>query len=504
VSSSAWIILALLPTATAVAAPRRMAIVAGNNFGAPGEPELRYAQRDARRVAETLRELGSVAQRDLVLLLDQDAAALRRALDEVDRNAAAEPTVLIVYYSGHADGNGLHLGSSTLPWAELRQRLEGSRAQLRVALVDACQSGALTREKGFGLGPPLPPPPDAESRGTALLVASGSAESAQESASLGSSFFTHFLVSGLRGAADSDGDRRVTLAEAHAYTSLHTRQATSAWAVNVQHPTYHFDISGRGDIVLTDLREGGAELRLDASVSGHVVITERGSPLVVVESDEPAGTTLSFALPKGHYLVHVRKPNAVHLAEISLPWGGSITLGAHNFVARSYQEVAQKGAFIRLRRQRLWVSGAVASGVLDGIDAAGWVRLGYGVTLGPVELAGRLSYSRSAFHAVDTNLVANVLSAALLVTWERPLRRLDLRLSLIGEGQSWWESVARAGRRQAAVFGGGVGAGLRIPLWGRLFAETELDLMVYFPNVEDRGTQARASVLADAGLGVIF
>ena len=65
-------------------------------------------------------------------------------------------------------------------------------------------------------------------RGTALLVAAESSETAQESLALGGSFFTHFFVSGLRGAADLDGDQRVSLAEIRTYTTHATKTATGS------------------------------------------------------------------------------------------------------------------------------------------------------------------------------------------------------------------------------------------------------------------------------------
>jgi len=63
--------------------------------------------------------------------------------------------------------------------------------------------------------------------GLALLTASSANEDAQESDELKGSFFSHALISGLLGAADSNGDGDVVLEEAyhHAYES--TLRATS-------------------------------------------------------------------------------------------------------------------------------------------------------------------------------------------------------------------------------------------------------------------------------------
>lgn len=483
--------------------PRRIAIVIGSNSGLPHEPTLRFARRDAARVSQTLRELGSVAQRDLFQILDGDAASVRRAFEEIARRAKAEdrPTMLFFYYSGHANAEALHLGPSALKWDELRRLLDGSGASLRVAIVDACQAGAMT-DKGMSLAPQLEAPP--ESHGTAILASASSSETSQEALSLGGSFFTHFLVSGLRGAADSDDDGRVTLAEAYAYTARHTQKATGAWARAVQHPSYQFDISGQGDVVLTELQEASALLTIDRGLDGYLVVSERDSPLVVVETEKRAGQALRLALPSGRYHVHLRRPNAVYLTDVTLPWGGRAVLGIHDFVPRSYQEVAQKGGLIEIHRHRLRAGVAVTSPIVAGMDALVAARVGYGVKLGPIELALRLTASETTFHAIDTVARTTIAGAALLVTYERPLKKLDLRLWLVGEGQYWRQQVAELGTHHSAVFGVGIGLGLRIPIATRLFAEGSIEGMGYFPTVTNTGTTFRPAAVGELGLGLLL
>jgi len=63
-----------------------------------------------------LRELAGVAPENATLLLGEDAETTRRAVVTVnDRIRQSDPSqaMLIVYYSGHADENALHLGDST-------------------------------------------------------------------------------------------------------------------------------------------------------------------------------------------------------------------------------------------------------------------------------------------------------------------------------------------------------------------------------------------------------
>jgi len=63
--------------------------------------------------------------------------------------------------------------------------------------------------------------------------------------------FSHALISGLLGAADSNGDGDVALEEAyhHAYES--TLRATSRTLAGTQHPTFQYEVKGQGSLVLT-------------------------------------------------------------------------------------------------------------------------------------------------------------------------------------------------------------------------------------------------------------
>ena len=75
----------------------------------------------------------------------------------------------------------------------------------------------------------------AEVRGHAYLTSSSADEAAQESDRIGGSFFTHFLVTGLRGAADADSDKRVTLDEAYRFAFDETLARTEAIGGGPQH-----------------------------------------------------------------------------------------------------------------------------------------------------------------------------------------------------------------------------------------------------------------------------
>src|SRR5262249_33452813 len=127
---------------------RRIAVVASSSEAA-GQASLLYPARDAARIASVLEELGGFAPDGIARLPAATPATLRAALDRAEATAVRPPgTVLALSSPGHADAEGLLLGGERFRYAELRERLQRSHAAVRVALLDACQSGAAARAKG--------------------------------------------------------------------------------------------------------------------------------------------------------------------------------------------------------------------------------------------------------------------------------------------------------------------------------------------------------------------
>ena len=79
-------------------------------------------------------------------------------------------------------------------------------------------------------------------------------EAAQESERLKASIFTHALVSGLRGAADTSRDGRVTLGEAYEFVFSETLAHTTSTRGGPQRPAYDIQLVGTGEMVLTETR----------------------------------------------------------------------------------------------------------------------------------------------------------------------------------------------------------------------------------------------------------
>jgi uncharacterized caspase-like protein len=262
----------LLAAFIAQAAPVRHALVIGANDGGGVLEPLRYAERDAEEVASVLTGLGGFPADHVTVLYAPSRVEIQAALGRHAAVALAEPDDLfLVYYSGHADAVGLRLGDDSYPFEALKHDLRAVPAEVRIGLLDACRSGAITRLKGASLAPPLALDGSFAVDGEAWLTASSADEAAQESDQLRSGFFTDYLLSGMRGAADH-GDGSVDLDELYRYAFDRVVAHTGATEAGTQHPHFDNRLSGAGEVVITRPTAAGATLTLGDAAVGLVSI----------------------------------------------------------------------------------------------------------------------------------------------------------------------------------------------------------------------------------------
>jgi hypothetical protein len=514
-SVGALLLLALVAL-PARADPNRFAVIVGSNRGDRDEVVLRFAESDAERVAGVLRTLGGFAPENVIVLLGQPAADVERVLAAVSARAGKYEgqSLLLVFYSGHADADALHLGGSRLPMGSLRERVTGSAASTRVLVLDACRSGALTRVKG---GTPAPTfditlayPLGAQ--GLALLSSSAAGESSQESDSLGASFFTHALVSALLGAADANHDGDVTLGEAFAYARERTLSATSRTIFGPQHPTFRYDLGGREDLVLTrPSAEYGNVGMLAFSRRGFYVVHRRtadGPVVAELAADDDGGRKM--ALEAGRYFVTRREPDHLEQGRFDVTAHGVTAVLPQAMARLDYARVVRKGGTLRRASGSLFVDGGVRGEVL-GLGTAWRTELGGRVDLRQFSLELRLGLSgsdrdngRLAIATKELSVAADALRAFDL----GPLS-LDVGLEL---GMSWFAQAlhdpSAPDRSSFGPFVGAVGQ-LEVPLPRRFYVRLELAGIFYFLRTRDEvvGNTATATVgtyRGSAGVGFYF
>src|SRR5262245_47179798 len=209
-----------------------------------GENELRplqFAEADVVQLAQVLRDSGYRPEN--VVLLTQArgaenhrflplAANVRKELRLLLKNRSRGDSV-IVAFAGHGvefRGAGEHFfcpmdaalsdKQTLISLAEVYKELEQCQAGFRLLLADACRndpvadrSRRVTADLASVSRPQTAPPPG----GVAALFSCSAGELAFEHEELKHGVFFHYLIQGLQGEADLDGDRTVSLPELDLY-----------------------------------------------------------------------------------------------------------------------------------------------------------------------------------------------------------------------------------------------------------------------------------------------
>ena len=354
----------------------RYVVAVSANYGGQGRPVLRYAESDAKSFAKVLGEMGGVQPGNVILVKEPGVAGLQKQLDALDskiaqgKNAAGRNEVLF-YYSGHADEKGLRLGNEVYAWKELRKRIDAMSADVKIAVIDACGSGAITRLKGGVAVPAFMVDQSSDMKGYAFITSSTQDESSQESDKLKGSFFTHSLVSGLRGAGDLSGDGKVTLSEAYQFAFNETLQKTEKTMGGAQHPSRDMNLAGTGDVVMTDLRSTSAGLELDEDVDGRLFIRDANGELVA-ELYKKAGRAMSLGFPAGKYTVRLERPAEFSEAVVTLQNNRREKLSHRQFAAVSAEQTTLRG---EIGGNRVCSDGDTIACSLDSLDHNGKYRV---------------------------------------------------------------------------------------------------------------------------------
>ena len=343
-------VLLALAANPAQAEIRRFALLVGNNDGAAGAQPLYFAEQDAKKMANILSRQGAVLPDDMQMVLGGNRTQILAALGALkvritQAEAAGEDTILTFYYSGHADKESLETGRTTIAWTELSGMLDTSGADVRIAFVDACQSGNLTRRKGGTLAPSFVF--DVQERldatGSVYLTSSASDETSQESDSIGGSYFTHFLASALSGTADDNRDGLVTLSETYRYVYHQTVFETSDTRGGTQHPTYDWELSGTGDVVIAELPRAGGTLTFSHLNPGTFTVFDPDRHVFLAEVEVGPDADRQLSVAPGHYLVQRRYPTWLEVRRVTVVAGGDVPIAGDAFQRVAYANDLAKG-----------------------------------------------------------------------------------------------------------------------------------------------------------------
>jgi hypothetical protein len=227
------------PVATAVVAEslRLWTFAVGVSEHRVPSASLQYAAADARALDAFFASSagGAIPPARRVLLVDQQAtrAAILSALTDTAKRMSADD-LLVLHLSMHGlpdsggelyfvayDTDPRQLVGTGLPQRDVQYALGRSRAKRIVMLVDACHAGA-TGFAGYGNKRGLVLSETnrlldglaATKPGVAVLTASSASESSVEGPQWGGhGVFTHYVLTGLRGSADTNRDGLVSIRE---------------------------------------------------------------------------------------------------------------------------------------------------------------------------------------------------------------------------------------------------------------------------------------------------
>lgn len=486
----------------------RYAILIGHNKGAADEITLRYAESDALKMRNLLVDIGGFRPENVTLLSGQGAASVKSAIIAInDRlRAQAGQAVLLVYYSGHADANALHLGGSLLPTRDLEQLVRGSSAEIRLLILDSCRSGSLTRVKGGRAAPSFAIGLDQNlaSSGAVFLTSSSANEDAQESDTLKGSFFTHYLVSGLLGAADSNGDGRVVLSEAYRHAYDNTLRASSRTLMGSQHPTFSYELKGKEDIVLTLPGKGGQR--------GWLRFAKARSYLVLRDSSEgPVEAEIGvrdlrreLSLRPGRYFIRGRGRDHLLEGSVMVAAGEHLNVQDADLRRIEYARLVRKGGAVLHRVHGPEFGASIRSSLGNSHGLCSGLSLGYSVELHDFDLGMRIHGCGGS--SETTSLQSDLYEAGLAVrlgkSWDLPWLTIAPYLQTGGGAfHQIFSTLGRAPDRTTAYVHLDAGLMTRLDLAAGLYAYVDLAAQTYWYR---QGADARfdATVAGRTGAGL--
>lgn len=314
----------------------RYALYVASNAGGSTRETLKYAYTDATRLARTMNEIGGIRGENSLLLSDPSPREINDAFADiaalVKKNAGrAKRTEFLFYYSGHSDENAFLLGANRYAYGDLKNAIDRIPSDVHVVMLDSCYSGNFVRAKGGSRQKPFLMDDSSIVAGHAYLSSSSGFESSQESDMIQASYFTHALVTGLRGAADTSGDDKVSLNELYHYAFNETLESTELSSAGPQHPSYDITLVGSGDLVLTDLSVAESVLHIGAPYEGRFFIRDTSGQLVS-ELNKTRGTEVTLALPAGTYGITVVNATSTTQGSVTIAKGERLAFTEDSFV----------------------------------------------------------------------------------------------------------------------------------------------------------------------------
>jgi len=224
-------------------------------------PTLKYTDDDAYHLYAFLKspEGGAVPDKQIAVLIDEDAnhnqilRTMKRKFHKADAN-----DVIVFYFSGHGyDGSFIPSDfdgkNNLLKHKDIIDVLQDSKAKHKVVFADACHSGSLYQDNTLAMKSAYSKKLDnyysqfnTSQGGLALMMSSKETEYSLEDHGLRQGVFSHYLMRGLKGEANRNNDKIISIDELYKYVNKNVTRYTG----NVQNPTITGDFDTKMPVAM--------------------------------------------------------------------------------------------------------------------------------------------------------------------------------------------------------------------------------------------------------------
>lgn len=189
-----------------VNAQKTYALLTGvSNYGVQGA-NLQNTTKDVKQLKKVLDKQGMI----VTTLTSSNATIpnMEKKLNAIIQLAKPEDKI-IFFFSGHGDtGQILAYGPEAFYYRDLMKILSKAKTTEVFCFIDACMSGSVSPTEYDWV--------DAH-KGVSFMMSSRADEYSTENNWIGHGFYTQALLKGLRGKADINDDRKITLMELFRY-----------------------------------------------------------------------------------------------------------------------------------------------------------------------------------------------------------------------------------------------------------------------------------------------
>jgi formylglycine-generating enzyme required for sulfatase activity/uncharacterized caspase-like protein len=241
-------------------------VIANTEYQDRSFAKLTAPGKDAEEFAQVLQDSELAAFDEVQVLLNEGEGKTRRSIARffAERKAA---DLLLLYFSGHGVRNEQGqlflaandteisiLDATGIPAEFVTRAMNHSRSQRQLLILDCCNSGAFAHgsksASGVGKSMGIATAFEGDGYGRVVLTATDATQFAWEGDKVigdtQKSVFTHFLIEGLKGEADRNGDGRIHVDELYDYAYEQVvrrtpKQTPGKWSYKQQ-----------GDIVLRE------------------------------------------------------------------------------------------------------------------------------------------------------------------------------------------------------------------------------------------------------------